>query len=243
LKTVIIFKWNRDPQDARINAEGELAWGSAKMAASDDDPAAMEVAQSISDEQDIIALSVGDGDQSWAAARGASCTYTVPDAKSDPDGVVLASTLVCALENIEDVGCLVIGDSEWNRSVVSALAGMLEMPVIAGVVGAERSDAGLRVTCRRGDADVVMEVQEPALLCVKGLSSEKNVPGMKQVLAGRKKPLDKLDLSALAGTRDSSVQGQGTRLPDTPQATVFDGSDPNKAVQDLLAALHADGLL
>ena len=68
---------------------------------------------------------------------------------------------------------------------------------------------------------------------------EEEKPGMRQVLAARKKPSD---TKTVEGER-SSFSSRGTRLPEAASSRLFDGSDPADAVEQLVSALKADGVL
>ena len=43
MKIVVIYKWARDPEDAAVRGDGSVDWRGAKMAAGEDDPAAVAV--------------------------------------------------------------------------------------------------------------------------------------------------------------------------------------------------------
>ena len=65
MKTVVVFKWLRNPEDARVGSDGSVDWRAAKMAVSDDDPAAAAVANAIAAAGgECVGLTLGDGDAS-----------------------------------------------------------------------------------------------------------------------------------------------------------------------------------
>jgi electron transfer flavoprotein beta subunit len=245
MKATVAFKLARDPQDARAGHDDTVVWGSAKMTASDDDPAAMDVAKSISSEEDIKAVTVGDGDIAWAAARGASSTISISDVQPAIDGGAVASALAAGIKRAGAAEWIIVGDSDWDRAVVVALAGKLGLPAYAGVTGAERSgDNALRITCKSGSASQIVEIQGPALLAVKGLADESNPPGMKQILQARKNPQDKVSASEVDGLLDEpKVKVNGTHAADAAGATMFDAEDLASAAQALVEALRGDGVL
>ncbi|SDF79794.1 hypothetical protein [Sporomusa acidovorans] len=78
------------------------------------------------------------------------------------------------------------------------------------------------------------------MLAVSASRDEQNAPGMKEVLAARKKPVERL---ALALVPAAAVISRGTRFPDTPPARIIDGNDPVAACEQLMAALRTDGVL
>jgi len=243
MKIIVVFKWSRNPQDARVGVDGTVNWQGVKMAANDDDPTAMEIARSIADGGEVIGLTVGDGDAAWAAARGAARTVMISDAQTDVNSSVTGSILAAAIRRVEGVDAVLIGDSAWDYGVVSALAGQLGWPAVAGVVSAMTGQDCLRVTRKMGSASQVLEVKGPVVLAVSASRAEQNVPGMKEVLAARKKPVEKLTLADLGLTPETTVNSKGTRFPDTPPARIIDGGDPMTACEQLVAALRADGVL
>ncbi|PKN43736.1 MAG: electron transfer flavoprotein subunit alpha [Deltaproteobacteria bacterium HGW-Deltaproteobacteria-20] len=244
MKIVVAFKWIKNPEDARVGADGSMDWRAAKMAPSDDDPLASEIAKGLAaDGDEIVGLTIGDGDAAWAAARGASSTVIVTDAAADADAAVTGAVLAAAIRHIGDVDVVLVGDSAWDYGVSAALAGRLGSTALAGVSSVTREGDRLRATRKLGDVNQVVEVAMPAVLAVSASRKEENPPGMKEVLMARKKPQTKLTLADLGIEARSSVTSQGTRLPDTPPARIIDGADPAAAVAELTQALRADGVL
>ncbi|HWR07479.1 hypothetical protein [Sporomusa sp.] len=243
MRIIVVFKWSRNPQDARVGVDGSVDWRGVKMSVSDDDPAAMEIAEAIAAGGEIIGLTVGDGDAAWAAARGAARTVVVTDALTDVDSSVTGAVLAAAIRRVEGVDAVLIGDSAWDYGVVAALMGQLGWPAVAGVVSAETEQGCLRVTRKLGSASQVLEVKGPVVLAVSASRAEQNAPGMKEILAARKKPVERLVLADLSLAPVAAVNSRGTRFPDTPPARIIDGNDPVTACEQLMAALRADGVL
>lgn len=241
MKVAVAFKWARDPRDARVSVGGELTWGPAKMAATDDDPAAMQVARQLSPEGDIVGVTVGDGDNAWAAARGAARTVVVEGIADTPDASRTARALAQAVQEAGPVDAVVIGDSDWGAGVPVALMAELGMPALAGVTAIEAAGDAFHVSCKDGPVVNVVEARPPFVLAVRGLTSEKSAPGMKQVLAARKKPLDKIAAADDGGA--PAVREGGVTLPEGGMATMIDGADANRAARELVEALARDGVL
>ncbi len=240
---VIAFKWAKNPQDARVSADGSVDWRAAKMAANDDDAAAVAVARELAGGGGLVGLTLGDGDAAWAAARGAGSTVSVADAQPDADASVLAGALAAGVRRIGDADVVVIGDSAWDQLVPAALAARLGWPALAGVVAAARDGDRLRVTRKTAAGTDVLEVTTPAVLAVAARHAEDKAPGMKEVLAARKKPVDKVTLADLGVATSGGVTVRGTALPETAPARIFDGSDPAAAATQLVAALKSEGVL
>lgn len=243
MKIIVVFKWSRNPIDARVSADGTVDWRGVKMAASDDDPAVMEIARALAGGDEIIGLTVGDGDTAWAAARGAARTVVLAEALTETNSMATGAALAAAIRRLADVDAVIIGDSSWDYGVVSALTGKLGWPAIAGVVAAEAEQDRLRVTRKMGSMTQVLEVKRPVVLAVVASREEQNTPGMKEVLMARKKPVEQLSLAELALAPTATVNFRGTRFPDTPPACIINGADPAAACAQLMAILSADGVV
>jgi electron transfer flavoprotein beta subunit len=243
MKVITIFKWARNPLDARVRADASVEWQGVKLAPGDDDTAVLEIGKKVAQGGEIIALTIGDGDTAWAAARGAGKTVVVSDADSSLNAAVTGKILAAAVQRL-GADIVLIGDSVWDYAVVSALAGELGWPALAGVVAAEAvGESLLQVTQKAGSVSWVLDIKGQALIAAAATQEEKNAPGMKDVLAARKKPVEKLTLAELGITLDENLSARGTRFPDTPPAHLIDGSNPAAACAELLNALAADGVL
>ena len=244
MKIIVIFKWLRNPQDARVGTDGLVDWCGAKMSPNDDDPAAITVAKDLAaDSGEIVGLTIADGDVSWAAARGADSTVVVTDAHTEADSAATGAILAAAVHRIGNPDLVLIGDSSWDYGVVSALVGQLGWPALANVVSAKTEGGRLHVTQKVGAVPRVVEVGGSVVLAVAASRAEQQVPGMKQVLAARKKPVTKLTVADLGISPAGKAIFGGTRLPDKPMAKMFDGGDPATAAAQIVAALRMDGVL
>lgn len=244
MKIVVVFKWLKNPEDARVGSDGSVNWRGAKMTVSDDDPAAIQVARNLAAAGgEIVGLTIGDGDAAWAAARGASSTVIVTDAQSNADAAVTGAVLAAGVRRIGGADVVLIGDSAWDFGVSVALASQLGWTALAGVSSATMDGDRLRATRKFGDSTQVIEVARPAVLAVFASRAEQDAPGMKEVLAARKKPQIKLTLADLGLTPADRVISRGTKLPDTTAARMIDGADPAAAAAQLVTALRAEGVL
>ncbi|MCL1975202.1 MAG: electron transfer flavoprotein subunit alpha [Firmicutes bacterium] len=244
MKVITVFKWLRNPQDALVKADGSIEWPGVKMSANDDDPAVMEIAAALASGDEIIALTIGDGDLAWAAARGATRTTVITDALTEVNSSVTGAILAAAVKHLGDAEVIIIGDSSWDYGVVSAFIGQLGRPALAGVTAAQLQEGCIQVTRKLGSVSQVLEVNTPLVLAAMATQSEKNEPSMKQVLTARKKPMEKLTLEELGFSSPfTTVSSLKTRFPDTPPAVLIKGDDPVCACEELMAALHTEGVL
>lgn len=243
MKAVLAFRWAKNPQDARVSAEGAVDWSGAKMAVSDDDAAAAEVARDLLGEDEIVGLTAGDGDVSWAAARGASRTVCLTDLLPDPDARVTGDALAAGVDHVGDVDIVLIGDGQWDPMVPASLGARLGWLTFGGVVSAAREGQGLRVTQQTSAGTQIVDVAPPVVLAVRARRVEKQSPGMREVLAARKKPVEKLTAAALGAAAPGRVVPRGTALPQSTPVRVIDGADPAAAAEQLVRALRSEGVL
>lgn len=242
MKTVIVYKWARDAEDAAVRNDGSVDWRNAKMTAGEDDFAALEAAKAIAGDDDLVGLTIGDGDASWALARGVLQAVSVTDAPHLTDNASTAAIIAAAVRQIEDVDVVVIGDSEEYAGVPVALAGLLGWPAVAHVGSAAASDGRVRIVRKQGRNEQTISIAAPVVIAVSAASPEKNIPGMKEQLAARKRPITRLTLAAVGAGCDDRLSSTATRLPETTAARVFDG-DPAAAAAQLVAVLRGEGVL
>jgi len=244
VKIVVIFKWARDPQDAAVRSDGSVDWRDARMVPGDDDPAAIAVARDLvaSVGGDTVGITIGDGDATWALARGIEQVITVPDAPRLLDDAATAELLAAAIRWVGDVDLVVIGDCEAYPGVPAALAGVLGWPAFLGASGAAVADGRLVATRRSEDHEDTIGLGLPAVLAVAATSAEKHPPGMKEILAARKRPIRVVSVAELGIDPLDRLQSRGTRVPETGTARIFTGS-PASTARELVAALRADHLL
>ena len=152
MKTVVIYKWARDPEDAAVRSDGSVDWRGAKRAAGEDDPAVIAAGRAIAEAAGgtLVGLTIGDGDASWALARGVAETVSVPDAPNLADTMATAGVLAAAIRSIGEVDVVVIGDAEAYPGVAAGVAAGLGWPVVLGVTSATFDGGRLVARAPRG---------------------------------------------------------------------------------------------
>lgn len=244
MSSIAVFKWAVNPEDAIVRDDGTVGWNMAKPAVSDDDHAAVQAACDASPDSAVRGLTMADRDISFAAARDAEFTYAIEGLDPLADSTTLSCALAAAVRTIGDADVVAIGDGEWQPAVPATLAGILGWPVVLQVDAVQPEGDGLRVTRRFMDGTQDVFVKKPCVLGVTARRQEQNVPGMRAVLAARKKPSAVLSADDLLADRPlPSPASNGTRLPDATESKIYDGADPDAAVKQLVCALRADGTL
>lgn len=243
MKTAVVYKWARAVTDALVRADGSIDWRNAKMTPGEDDPAALAAAVSVASDADgeVVGVTIGDGDASWALARGIEQAVSVTDAPDVTDNATTAAILAATVRHIDGVDLVLIGDSRQNQGVPVALAGELGWPCLVGLSRVFVQDGQVRATRRVGDELQTVAVPTPIVLAVSADSDVDRAPGMKEMLAARKRPVTKLTLADL-GVVATDIVTLGSQRPASTPARVFEG-DPAAAAAQLVAALRAEGVL
>lgn len=243
MKAVVVYKWSRNAADALVRADGSVDWRNAKMSPGEDDPAALAAALRLAGtgEVELSGLTIGDGDASWVLARGVESTWSVADAPALADNARTAGVLAAAVRRIGDVDVVVIGDSRQEPGVAAALAGRLGWTAVLAAQTAALVDGQVQVTRRIGDSRQTITARTPVVIGIAAEADLDKAPGMKELLAARKRPVNRLGLAEL-GVDARDVQVLGHRRPEATPARLF-GGDPAQAAGQLVSALRAEGVL
>lgn len=244
MRAVVVYAWARSAAGAIVHADGGVEWRNARPLAGEDDPAAVAAALAVAGpDGEVVGLTLGDADASWALARGAARAVRVTDAPVSDDEGVTAAVIAAGVRSVADVDVVVVGDSEEHPGVAAAVGARLGWPVVAGVVSAAPSGVGIEAVRRAGDLQETVVVTCPAVLGVAAEGAESRTPGMKEQLAARKRPVVKTTLAELGvDTLPAAVVPGGTRLPEQARTRVFEG-EPEETARQLVAALRAEGVL
>ncbi len=244
MKVVVVYSWSRDPEAASVRSDGAIDWHNAKMAPGEDDAAALDVAKAVADglAVELAGLTVADSDASWALARGVSQTTQVSGVPDHIDDAATAAVLAAAVRRLDDVGLVVIGDSERRAGVGVTLAGLLGWPSLVGVHAATVRDGRVHAARRTGDREESVILAPPAVIGVTATGADTRAPGMKEILAARKRPCATVAGAELGAPVGETVVVSGTRLPAASGARLLDGG-PGQAAAGLVSALRAEGVL
>jgi electron transfer flavoprotein beta subunit len=161
----------------------------------------------------------------------------------------LAMVLAAAVRHIGDVDLVITGDSSVDvggKMVPTVLAGQLGWPAVAEVSAVTGAPGAVRVERAVPGGTQILEISGPAVLAAATDAAVPRLPGMKDILAAAKKPVETVSLSdlgvpSLVGT----VTVKGTARPDLKarKGQMIDTKDPAAAAAELVAALRGLGAL
>jgi len=258
MKIVVAYKWTRDPEEATARPDGTVDWSRAKPGLSAYDPVAIEVARQLAAETgaELIGVTVGDKGVGTplackaALGRGLDRVVIVEDGSlADAGRSELAAVLAEVIRHIGDVDLVVTGDSSMDvaaKMVPTVLAGELGWPAVAEVTSVTGKAGQLRVEREVPGGAQVLEISGPAVLATSADAAAPRVPGMKDLLAAGKKPVEHLDLAALKVPPQNAVMTvTGRALPERKvrKGQLIDTADPAAAADELVTALRQAGAL
>ena len=258
MKIVVAYKWACDPQEAAVGADGSVDWSRAKPGISDYDPVAIELARRLAEatSAELIGLTAGAKGVGAAIAckaalsRGLDRVVIVEDDSLKGAGTAeLAAVLAAAVRHIGDVDVVITGDSSVDvaaKMVPTVLAGLLGWAGLAEVTAVSGQAGTLRVERAVPGGVQTVEISGPAVLAASADAAAARVPGMKDLLAAGKKPVERLELAALdVPAGDGAMSVRGTSRPDRKarKGQLIDATDTAAAAAELVTALRAAGAL
>jgi len=261
MRIVVAYKWTSDPQEATVRADGTVDWSRAKPGLSAYDPVAIELARQLAEAAGAELIGVTAGRKGVAVpiaskaalSRGLDRVVIVEDESLAEAGrSELAAVLAEVVRHIGDVDLIVTGDSSVDvaaKMVPTVLAGELGWPAVAEVTAV--SGTGVQAGALRVERAIpggvqVLEVSGPAVLAASADAAVPRVPGMKEVLAAAKKPVELLELAALKvppGSAVMTVTGRARPERKARKGQLIDTTDPAAAAAELVVALRQAGTL
>jgi electron transfer flavoprotein beta subunit len=224
MNIVVAVKVVPDDQDIQVTAAGELDMSKVHQTISAYDLNAIEAAAQLAasaGDSKVNVLTVGPAsiDESKLKknilARGADELYMIADdAYADLDAHATAEALAAELANIGAYDVIVCGDGSadnYAQQVDVQLAYKLGIPCVNGVVNIESN--GASITAKRKLEDVIetVELPLPCLIAVTPDIALPRIPGMRDILAAGKKPMN---MGAVQAAPAASVETLEVKAPE-----------------------------
>jgi electron transfer flavoprotein beta subunit len=258
MRIVVTYKWTCDPEEATVRADGTVDWSRAKPGLSAYDPVAIELARRLANEADAELIGVTAGGTGVGApiatktalSRGLDRVVVIEDDSLREAGrSELAAVLAAAVRQIGDVALVITGDSSVDvaaKMVPTVLAGELGWPAVAEVTAVTGQAGALRVERAIPGGTQVLGISGPVVLAASADAAVPHVPGMKELLAAGKKPVERLVLSDLEvppRNADMTVTSRSRPERKARKGQLIDTADPAAAAAELVAALREVGAL
>ena len=250
MNIVAAFKVVPDDQDIQVSADGTLDYSKAKNTVSAYDLNAIEAAVQLASahaDSKVVCVSVADAkaDDSKlkknVLARGVDeLVMIADDACADLDAHATAAMLARLVDGLDAADLIVCGDGSadnYAQQVDVQLADALGLPVVTAVSAV--SVEGAVATCDRMLETQLQTVQVdlPAVISVVPDIALPRIPGMKDILAAGKKPMN---VAGADGAYESSIEVASCLAPKQAdrKREILEAS-ADGAIEQFAAALKA----
>lgn len=250
MKIVVSFKVVPDDQDIQVAGDGSLDFGKAHQIVSTYDLNAIEAAAQLAaanDGSEVIGVTVGSAkiDDSKmkknVLARGVNELYmTADDACADLDAIATAGALADLIAKVGEYDLILCGDGSadnYAQQVDVQLASKLGLPVVNGATKIEAGDGVVTVERTLEDVVETVEVPLPAVISVTPDIALPRIPGMKDILAAGKKPMN---VAGAEGAYASALEVVDCKAPEQAdrKLEILDAS-ADGAIEQFAAAIKA----
>ena len=247
MNIVVCCKVVPDDQDIQVAADGTLDYSKAKPIVSAYDLNAIEAAAQLADGGRVVAVTAGPADiddsklKKNILARGVDELYmTADDACKGLDAHAAAAALADLVAKAGEYDLILCGDGsadDYAQQVDVQLAAKLGLPVVTAATKITAKDGALEVERTLEDVVEVVEVPLPAVVSVAPDIALPRIPGMKDILAAGKKPMN---VAGADGAYESSIEVLSCKAPEQAERKleVMDASEDG-AIEKFAAALKA----
>lgn len=249
MRIAVAFKAVPDSQDVQVASDRTLDFSKAKLTISEYDKNAIEAGAraAAASGGETVAVTVGGSDidssklKKDVLARGMDrLVMLADDALAGLDAAATASALAGALSKAGDVDLVLCGDGsadDYAQQVDVQLAERLGWPVVTAAAQVEVNGATAVVVRALEDCTETVEVELPAVVSVTPDAAEPRIPGMKDILAAGKKPMN---VAAADASFDAKVEVVSCQAPEQAERKleIMDASEDG-AIERFAAALKA----
>lgn len=251
--TVLVgYQWAPSAQDTVVTPDGRIDVSRAPAGLSEADQVAIEFARGLAEAAGARLIAIGVGPDAVSAglavkavaSRGPDEVVVVTQA--EPTTTSVARALAAQAMAADGLVAIVLGDASADhgtRMVPALVAGLLGGPLLAEVRSVVLGDPATVVSKFAGGTQTLQVAGGPLVLSVAADAVKPRVPGMRDILAAAKKPLQVVEPPArLAGATLASVSVAPIRPP-SRGGRVIEADTPAQAAEQLLSELSQAGVL
>lgn len=245
------FKWVLDEADVRIGDDLSVDLSKAARKISDYDKNAIEAGRVVAEQLGGAAVGVSCGPDDTrkgfvdALARGLDAGVWVKTA--EPASAMVAARALAAVARERDAVLVVCSEGssdDYARQTGSRVGALLDWPVATSVQALEVEDGAVVAHRRMDDCEQVVRLQLPAVVSVLPEIGPAPIPGLKSVLAAKKKTVDERDAAALDVSEAPGVVRENERgYANDRKGVLIEGDSMAEAAAKLVEALKKEGVL
>jgi len=251
---VACYKWVRDEDGIRIGNDASVDLSQAQEKISEYDRSAIQAAVTLAEASGAVPVSLTYGGATVekstkdALARGLEKAYYISSAaQEEADGRVTAQVLAKGVEAVGDVSAVVTAEGAsdtYARQVGPRIGVELGWPVITSVLSFEVNGDTLTAVRKLDDTIQKVEVALPAVVSVLAEGFEPEAPGLRALMAAKKKPseeiaVDSLGVDETPACRRTDLKGYVTARKNV----MITEEDPTEATHKLVEALRKEGII
>lgn len=253
MKALVCYKWVPDEADIVVDQQNKtLNMDKVKYKISEYDRNAVELGVTLNENSgyEVVSLTVGKGVQASTKdvlARGIEKAYVVES--EELDSSVSAKVLAEAVKKIGDVDVIICGEGsgdQYSQQVGPRIAALLGYQLVTYASSVEANGGELKIERKLEEGTEVVKVQAPVVVTVLSEINQPRIPGMKQILAAKKKPTEEFALANLGFTAEKleakiKVVNVGPSIMDRKQIRLNEGgASVKEAVASLVQQLKAN---
>lgn len=245
------FKWVLDEADVRIGDDLSVDLSAAVRKISDYDKNGIEAGRRAAEQLQGSAIGVScGGDETKKAfvdalARGLDAGVWAKTAETASAAV--AARAIAAVARERDVALVVCSEGssdDYARQTGSRVGALLDWPVATSVLSLQVEGDVAFVRRRMDSCEQVVRLQLPAVVSVLPEINPAPIPGLKAVLAAKKKEVAELDASTLGIDEESGIVLDGmSGYANERKNVLIEGDSVAEKAEALLDALKKEGVL
>lgn len=245
------FKWVLDEADVRIGDDLSVDLSKASRKISDYDKNAIEAGRLLAEQLQGSAVGVSCGSDETrkafvdALARGLDAGVWVKTAEAASSAA--AARALAAVARQRDVALVVCSEGssdDYARQTGSRVGALLDWPVATSVLAVQVEGDTVLVRRRMETCEQVVRLPLPAVVSVLPEINAAPIPGLKAVLAAKKKTVDELDAASLGVDEASGISiDDVSGYANDRKNVLIEGDSAADVAAKLLEALKKEGVL
>lgn len=252
MKILVCYKWVPDEADIVVDPTSKtLNMDKVKYKISDYDRNAIELGVSLSESNgfNMESLTIGPGVKASTKdvlARGSEKAYYIE--AEELESTATAKVIAQAVKKIGGVDLIICGEGsgdEYSQQVGPRVAALLDYQLVTYVSAFKLEESAFIAERKLDKGNEVVKVQGPMVVTVLSEINTPRIPGMKQILAAKKKPTEEFTITDLGLSEDElssgfAVKNVGPSLQNRKQIRMnANGESVKEAVANLIQELKA----
>lgn len=252
-KIIVCYKWVLDEADIRINSDLSVDLSKAKYKTSDYDKNTIEAGCRAAKELGATTLGISCGGAETrksfgdALARGLDEGIWVNTGELNLNGLQTGRLLAAAVKTVDDAAIVLCSEGssdEYARQTGPRLGAMLDWPVISSAISFSVDSDTVTAQRKLDDCIQTVSAKLPVVISVLPEAAPAPIPGLKQVMMAKKKPVaeqspETLEVNMAGGNEDLGIRAYVSERKNI----IISGDTKEDTAAKLVAALRKEGAI